>query len=197
MATVCANTCGDATVLPGRYDLNCAVKTAKIGAEHFFKIKCNEVLDITDATAVAAAILSGVLQASPRGNIVKGRGDEDVIEDAFGCGEDINVSTETTLDYTTYMAECDNVDDNNYWGDINDQKGTYNILYVDCCGKIWADYTSENPGFKTSVSTSFEWVPGDSGLGIWEGQFTLTNPDGKSIRPFYDEAVVSALGISI
>lgn len=195
MATLCDVTCGAASVPPVRYDADCSVESRKIGAEHFFLVKCDAEINITDPIAVDAAILAGDIVISPRGKLTTTRGDQDIIEDAFGCGDDIVLNRKKVINYETYQAKCDDVTDDTYWADVNDNINSYRIGYVDCCGKIFYDVGAANPGFKINLQETFEFVDGENGYGIWQGSFEIETT--QSIIPLYDLAVVTALGVSI
>lgn len=195
MATLCDTTCGAAAAAPTPYDASCVVTTRKIGAEHFFLIPCDESLDMNDAAAVAAAVSAGTIQKSPRGKITRNRGDQQKIEDAFGCGDDIILNRTQLLAYSTYLASCNTVDDDTYWAAVNDGFLAFRMFWVDCCGKIYIDQGADNPGFKINLTETFEFVEGESNYGQWTGGFEIET--SSSIIPIYDLTVVSALGVSI
>lgn len=195
MATLCDTTCGQNAEPKTAYDATCVIETRKIGAEYFFGVQCDANIDLTDPAAVASAMTAGTIKPSPRGKILKGRGESDKIEDAFGCGEDIDLNVKSLLTYETYSAKCDSTEDDEYWADFNDNFSNRRYFYVDCCGKIYADIGAPNPGFKANLKERFEFVEGEKGYGKWAGGFEIETK-GTPI-PLYDLAVLAALGLSV
>lgn len=196
MASLCDTTCGAAATAPTPYDADCSVVTAKAGAEYFFTLPCDETLDMTDSVAVAAAITANTVQKSPRGKLTIERGDETIIEDAFGCGDDINLGYNLTLNFETYQAESANNDDDTYWAAINDDFNTLRFFWVTCSGKIFYAVGDANPGFKVSLVNRFLPEPGDNNFVKWTGSLEISDLTVSNI-PLVDSAVLNALGVSV
>lgn len=203
MSTLCDTTCGGAATLPTAYDDNCAPERRIYGANYFVLITCDTILDITDSVAVAAAIVAGDVAISPKGRLIKGTTDQEIIENAYGCGEDIIGTLTTNYTFTTYNTTgCDSADDYVYWGNIFDNYQSFRIVTVDCCGHITYDATNNgtaNPGFVFSITTFPNFVEGEGGLGLWEFGFSITHT--ASLDVYYDAVktplVLAELGISI
>lgn len=193
MGNLCDTTCGGTGVLPTPYDANCVVNTRKSGANFFFLIKCDTALNLTDGQAVVAALQAGTIVRSPRGKLVRGKAETKRIEDAFGCGEGIGVGLETSFDYSTYLASCDSTVDDDYWKNVNDNYPKYRFFWADCCGKIYYDAGSDNPGFSMDLLENFTFGDGEQGAGQWTGKVKIKH--NKDIPVMYDPVVASALGI--
>lgn len=196
MASLCDTTCGAAAVAPAAYDADCELITAKAGAEYFFVLPCDETLDLSDSVAVAAAITANTIRKSPRGKLIVSRGDETIIEDAFGCGDPINVGYSLNISFETYQAENANNLDDTYWAAINDDHQTLRFFWVTCSGKIYYDAGATNPGFKVALSQRFLPEAGEQNFVKWTGELRISDLT-SSIIPLYDVAVLNALGVSI
>lgn len=203
MSSLCDTACGGAATLPTAYDDNCAPERRRSGASYFVLITCDTVLDITDDTAVAAAIVAGDVAISPKGKLEKNGTDQEVIDDAYGCGQKIIGGLTTNYTFTTYnSAGCESVDDYTYWNSIFSNYQSFRMIPVDCCGFLHynaTDNATANPGFEFSITSFPDFVSGEADLGQWEIGFAIDHID--PIDVYYDAVqtplVLAELGISV
>lgn len=114
--------------------------------------------DITDDTAIGAAIAAGTLRLSP---VINGQvpttSDSDPINEP--CESDINLTSERVLTFTSLRTDTDGTEDFAYWDMIDCNTGDYLYSMIDCNGGFITnkDYTTGKVGFPMQGKVKPVW----------------------------------------
>ena len=131
MSTICSTDCGAAAALNNYYD-PCDEVTRQSGGECVILERCDHVFtDITDAAEWTTAIAAGDIFKLPVGKWQLPEPSVNLLEDATGCGRDIDQSLEYTLPFTTPFAARDSTDFV-MWKQIFKDKGSWRVIPKSC-----------------------------------------------------------------